>query len=82
MIIVRASVESSEQLGTLFGLQQAFFSIGRGISPAFSSTLFAYSVEKQIWGGNLVWAVMFGIGLIGVPLAMRVKDVKAGGKTR
>lgn len=77
MVLVKASVDNHDQISSLFGLQQAFFSIGRGIAPAFVSTLFAFSIERQVLGGNLVWIVLFLLASIGVPLSMRVKNVPA-----
>ncbi|KAF8318103.1 MFS general substrate transporter, partial [Clavulina sp. PMI_390] len=77
MILVKASVETPEQMSTLFGLQQAFFSVGRGLSPAVVSTLFAFSMEKHIMGGNFVWVVLFIIALSGIPFAWGVKNVPA-----
>lgn len=82
MVLVKASVDTPEQVSSLFGLQQAFFSIGRGISPAFVSTLFAFSTERQVLHGHFVWVVLFLIGLTGIPLAMKVKNVPAPGVHR
>lgn len=78
LIIIKSSVENSAQLGSMFGLQQSFSSIARGIAPTFVSSLFAFSVEhRQILGGNLVWVVLVIIASVAVPIGTRVRDVKA-----
>lgn len=77
MVMVKASVTSPEQIGSLFGLQQAFFSIGRGIAPAFVSTLYAFSIDRQILHGNFVWVVLVGLTLLLIRVSMGVKDVPA-----
>lgn len=77
MIIVKSSVDSSDQLGSMFGLQQTCSSIARGISPTFVSALFAFSIDRQVMGGYFVWVVLTLISLAAVPLSMRVRDVPA-----
>lgn len=79
MIIVKSSVDRSEQLGSMFGLQQTCSSIARGMAPAFVSAIFALSVERQVLGGNFVWLVLFLVALTAVPLAWGVRDVPAPG---
>lgn len=77
MVLVKASVPSPDQLGSLFGLQQACFSIGRGISPAFVSALYAFSTDHQVLGGYFVWVVLIGLSLVAVPISMGIMDVPA-----
>lgn len=77
MVLVKASAPSPDQLGSLFGLQQACFSIGRGIAPAFGSSLYAFSTDHQILGGNFVWVVLVALSVAAIPMSMGVMDVPA-----
>ncbi|KAF8299932.1 MFS general substrate transporter [Clavulina sp. PMI_390] len=76
MIIIKASVDSS-QLGALFGLQQTISSLARALAPASSSALLAFSVEYNILGGHFVWVVLASLGMLAIPICLRVKDVPA-----
>ncbi|CAE6425017.1 unnamed protein product, partial [Rhizoctonia solani] len=55
-IYVNSSAPSKDSLGTLNGISQTIASIIRAIGPATATSLFALSVEKNIIGGNLVYA--------------------------
>jgi len=77
MIIVKTSADSSDQLGSLFGLQQTCSAIARGIAPTFVSSLFAFSIDRHLLGGHFVWFVLTFLGLVAIPLSMRVRDVPA-----
>ncbi|KIO26759.1 hypothetical protein M407DRAFT_23955 [Tulasnella calospora MUT 4182] len=44
--------------GALFGLATTAGTLGGAVAPAFTTVLFAISVEKRPLGGNLVWIVM------------------------
>lgn len=77
MVLVKASVPSPDQLGTLFGLQQACFSFARGIAPASVSALYAFSTDHQVLSGYFVWLVLTGISLIAIPISMGIMDVPA-----
>ncbi|KAF8299921.1 MFS general substrate transporter [Clavulina sp. PMI_390] len=77
MIIVKSSVDDPSQLGSIFGLQQTTSAVARGIAPYFVSSLFAFSVDRDILGGNLVWVVMVAFGVGGVWISTKVKDVEA-----
>ncbi|KAF8321578.1 MFS general substrate transporter [Clavulina sp. PMI_390] len=80
-IIIKSSVDSSSQLGAIFGFQQMMSCVARAIAPSFASSLFALSVthRKDALGmqGNLVWAVLVVLGVLGVIIGTRVRDVKA-----
>jgi hypothetical protein len=38
----------------------------RTLGPGGASILFAVSIDKQIWGGNLIWVVCTATAVIGV----------------
>ncbi|KDQ14707.1 hypothetical protein BOTBODRAFT_32469 [Botryobasidium botryosum FD-172 SS1] len=74
MILIKNAAPSKGSLGAMYGLAQSAASIARAVSPAFVSSLFAVSIEKHIWGGNLVWAIMFALACLSVYTARNVID--------
>lgn len=83
LILIRMSSPSPDVLGTLFGLTQTLGSLGRTLGPAFTSSLFAVSIDHDLLHGNLIWVVMASLGFLAVYLSSRVVNVPAAGhKTR
>ncbi|CAE6425043.1 unnamed protein product [Rhizoctonia solani] len=75
-IYVNSSAPSKDSLGTLNGISQTIISIIRAIGPAAATSLFALSVEKNILGGNFVYAVILGTGCMGICASRWLKEVK------
>lgn len=65
MLVVKESISDSRSVGALFGLVTAAICLGEGTAPAFISSLFALSIDKQILGGNLVWLIMVCLSALG-----------------
>ncbi|KDQ14669.1 hypothetical protein BOTBODRAFT_55194 [Botryobasidium botryosum FD-172 SS1] len=74
VLLVKNAAPNKQALGSMYGLSQTCSSIARSISPAFVSSLFAWSAEHELLGGNLVWVIMFALGAVGVFAAMNVID--------
>ena len=49
-------------------------SVGQALSPAFVTSLFAFSIQSHILGGNLVYIAMLLISAIGVIQSFKVID--------
>jgi hypothetical protein len=47
------------------GLSTIFVVIPLSISPAIATSSFSLSIQSEILGGNLIWAVMFIVGAAG-----------------
>ena len=47
------------------------------VTPVSITSLFAYSIEHHVWGGNMVYVAMVGIGTFGGFYTMAVKDPDA-----
>ncbi|CEL60269.1 Protein ZINC INDUCED FACILITATOR-LIKE 1 OS=Arabidopsis thaliana GN=ZIFL1 PE=2 SV=1 [Rhizoctonia solani AG-1 IB] len=75
-IYVNSSAPSKDSLGTLNGISQTIISVIRAIGPAAATSLFSLSVEKKIFGGNFVYAVLLAISLTGVYASRWLKEVK------
>ncbi|KAG8847042.1 hypothetical protein FRB96_001692 [Tulasnella sp. 330] len=72
MIMVKAAAPNKQSLGATFGLSQSVACIARAAGPAFVSSLFAFSVNRQVLGGQLVWLVMTCIAITGFYFARRL----------
>ncbi|KAJ7217117.1 major facilitator superfamily domain-containing protein [Mycena pura] len=55
--------------GTVNGLGQTSVSVARAIGPALSTSLFSLSVERNLLGGQAIYAVFFAISACAVILA-------------
>jgi len=42
-----------------------FVAIPSSIAPAIATSSFSLSIQSEILGGNLIWAVMFAVGTAG-----------------
>jgi hypothetical protein len=47
-------------------------SIQRTIGPAAATSLFAFSLDKNVLGGNFVYVIMLGIVCVGLGVAVRL----------
>ncbi|KAF8600209.1 hypothetical protein BDV93DRAFT_267004 [Ceratobasidium sp. AG-I] len=72
MLLVRRCAPSSRALGTVNGLAQMVASASRTIGPAYSTSLFAFSIKSNILGGNLVWVVLAFVAVLGCMAAFRL----------
>lgn len=66
MLLVTRSAPCRRSLGTVNGLAQMVASASRAIGPAMVTSLFAFSVNNNALGGNLVWLVLALVALLGV----------------
>ena len=74
MFITRAA-PNKQSLGSVNGLAQSLTSIARAIGPALSTSLFAFSKEYNVLGGNLVYVVLAILATILVSLSHRLPDL-------
>lgn len=72
MLLVTRSAPCRRSLGTVNGLAQMVASASRAVGPAFATSLFALSIERNILGGNLIWLVLTLVALSGVVAACRI----------
>ncbi|KAJ1311926.1 hypothetical protein OPQ81_010386 [Rhizoctonia solani] len=73
-IYVNSSAPSKDALGTLNGISQTIISVIRAIGPATATSLFSLSVEKNLLGGHLVYAILLGVVFLGVFSSQWVKE--------
>ncbi|KAG8765864.1 hypothetical protein FRC12_007240, partial [Ceratobasidium sp. 428] len=74
MIFVTSAAPSKSSLGTLNGISQTTISAIRAIGPASATSLFAFSVERNVWGGWFVYAVLAAVNVLGIGSSFWLKD--------
>lgn len=71
-MFVTASAPNRRSLGATNGLSQTTVSIARAIGPAMSTSLFSFSVERNILGGYGVYAFFCTLSVLAILLASRL----------
>ncbi|KAF8258683.1 major facilitator superfamily domain-containing protein [Lactarius quietus] len=69
---ISSAPPNKRSLGATNGIAQTMASIQRTIGPAASASLFAFSLNGNIWGGNFVYAVLLGFVLAGLGVAVQL----------
>jgi len=78
MVLAKEGAPNPSSLGATNGLVQMSISFARAISPAFSNSTFAVSIERNILGGNMWIVVLAGIAYLGSLTSARIaKDGSA-----
>lgn len=74
-MVIEAPVNTKD-LAIVTGLAQMVQNLMMAIAPAFVTNLFAFSIESRILGGDLVYVVMLGLGVVGAlhSLTLRKPD--------
>ncbi|KZT54505.1 MFS general substrate transporter [Calocera cornea HHB12733] len=75
MILVKRAAPSKLAMGSTYGMSQMVTAFARAIAPWFVSSLFAYSVESNILGGNLIWIIMSLLSVVAVLQSLKVEKV-------
>jgi len=69
-MFITASAPNKRSLGATNGLSQTAVSIARAIGPALSTSLFSYSVEKNLLGGYAVYVIFATLSCFALRLAV------------
>jgi len=65
---------SADALAAINGVLQMSVVLPQAITPAFTTSTFAFSVDNRIWGGNFVWVVFLAITSAGAIHALTLKE--------
>ncbi|KAF8875898.1 hypothetical protein BD779DRAFT_1804459 [Infundibulicybe gibba] len=79
-IYVTASSPNQHSLGATNGLSQMGVSFARALGPALATSLFSFSVEKNMLGGYAVYVVLSCISCLVMFLAVRLPEKVWEGK--
>ncbi|KAG8906020.1 hypothetical protein FRB99_007752 [Tulasnella sp. 403] len=74
ILLAKAAAPNAESMGGTFGLAQCASCIARATAPAFISSIFAISADKQIMHGNFVWFVSVAMSIWGVYITMGLRE--------
>ncbi|KAI6099653.1 major facilitator superfamily domain-containing protein [Pisolithus sp. B1] len=74
VFVTRAS-PNKHSLGTMNGLSQTTTSIARAMGPATFTSMFAFSKESNLLGGNLVYVVLLILSCLLVSLSRRLPEL-------
>jgi len=67
---ISTAAPNKRSLGATNGVAQTIVSIQRAVGPAAAASLFAFSLESNILGGNFVYVVLLAIVLFGLGVAV------------
>ena len=59
-------------LGAMNGLAQTIVSTLRALGPAAATSLFAFSLLNNIWGGQFAYAVLLDLAGVGLYVALQL----------
>ena len=69
---ISSAAPSKRSLGATNGIAQTVVSIQRTVAPAAAASLFAFSLDNNILGGNFVYAVLYVIVCVGLVIALQL----------
>ena len=69
---VCSAAPNKRSLGATNGVAQTVVSIQRTVAPAAAASLFAFSLEKNLLGGNFVYVVLVAIACVGLGVALQL----------
>ncbi|KAF8511934.1 hypothetical protein JB92DRAFT_350559 [Gautieria morchelliformis] len=81
-IMVTEAAPSPGALATLHALSQMTIVLPEAIAPAFVTSLFAFSIQTGIAGGNLVWTVLFSLTCTAAFHSMTLREPKSGWRNK
>lgn len=73
-MFVTSSAPNKRSLGATNGLSQTTVAIARAIGPVLATSLFAFSVEHNVMGGNGVYVVLVLLSAASLVPASRLPD--------
>jgi hypothetical protein len=69
---ISSAAPNKRSLGTTNGVAQTMVSIQRTVGPAAAASLFAFSVDNNVLGGNFVYVVLLGIVCAGLCVVVQL----------
>jgi MFS family permease len=71
-MFVSSAAPNKRSLGAMNGLAQTVVSILRTVGPAAAASLFAFSLQNDILGGQFVYAVLLLLACVGLGVALQL----------
>ncbi|CAE6459209.1 unnamed protein product [Rhizoctonia solani] len=74
LLLINCSAPSRRSLGSINGIAQMAASASRGVGPVIATSLFAFSAQNNILGGNFIWLVLSMVALLGLVVACQIPN--------
>ncbi|KAH9008113.1 hypothetical protein EDB84DRAFT_1281289, partial [Lactarius hengduanensis] len=71
---ISSAAPNKRSLGATNGIAQTVVSIQRAVGPAAATSLFAFSLDHNILGGNFAYIVLLAIVCVGVGISVQLPD--------
>ncbi|KAH8985105.1 MFS general substrate transporter [Lactarius akahatsu] len=71
---ISSAAPNKRSLGATNGIAQTVVSVQRTVGPAAATSLFAFSLDHNILGGNFAYVVLLAIVCVGVGIAVQLPD--------
>ncbi|KAH8984553.1 MFS general substrate transporter [Lactarius hatsudake] len=71
---IASAPPNKRSLGATNGIAQTVISIQRTVRPAAATSLFAFSLDHNILGGNFVYIALLAVVCVGVCIAVQLPD--------
>ena len=71
-MFVSSAAPNKRSLGAMNGLAQTIVSTQRAVGPAAAASLFAFSLQSNILGGQFAYAVLLALAGVGLYVASQL----------
>lgn len=71
-MFVSSAAPNKRSLGVMNGLAQTIVSTQRAVGPAAAASLFAFSLQNNILGGQFAYAVLLALTCVGLYVALQL----------
>ncbi|KAH9046375.1 MFS general substrate transporter [Lactarius deliciosus] len=71
-MFVASAAPNKRSLGALNGLAQTVVSTQRAVGPAAAASLFAFSLQNNVLGGQFAYAVLLSLACVGLCMAVQL----------
>jgi hypothetical protein len=71
-VYISSAAPNKRSLGATNGIAQMMVSIQRTVGPATAASLFAFSLDNNILGGNLAYLVQLVVVCVGLSIAVQL----------
>ena len=69
---ISSAAPNKGSLGATNGIAQTVVSLQRTVAPAVAASLFAFSLDNNVWGGNFAYAVLLVLVCVGLGVALQL----------
>jgi hypothetical protein len=71
-VYISSAAPNKQSLGATNGVAQTIVSIQRTVGPAAAASLFAFSLDNNVLGGNFAYVVLLVVVCAGLGIALQL----------